>query len=196
MSGEKSKSDPEHLAWAITQRAEVQRTLLGLYEFVSNRSANSISRVPDQYILNHLIGAAFSLWRAVFLADTFRDHVSVHRDQRAFLEKVISDNAITFADDKSNRHWTVDYYLENAKFRIAQASSMSDHYNKTNTREVMQFLRLKGTMGVELTRYEWESAHYALRIMLKVLDPTTQLEARKPEAPKPTALEKLFVKDD
>src|SRR5262245_16163107 len=116
MNDVKQKSDPEHLAWAINERAEVQRTLLGLYEFVSNRSPDSIPVVPDQHILNHLIGAAFSLWRAVFLADTFRDHVSVHRDQRAFLDKVISDNAITFADDKNNRHWTVDYYLENAKF--------------------------------------------------------------------------------
>jgi hypothetical protein len=189
------KGDPEHLAWAIDQRAEVQRTLLGLYEFVSRNPVEGIPTVPDQYILNHLIGAAFSLWRAVFLADTFRDHVTIHRDQKAFLEKVISDNAITFADDKNNRHWTVDYYLENAKFRIAQASTMSDHYNKTKTHaDVMQFLRIKGTMGVELTRYEWESAHYALRVMLKVLDPSTKLEARKPEAPKPTALEQLFEK--
>ena len=29
----------------------------------------------------------------------------------AFLERLITDNTITFGDDKVNRHWTIGYYL-------------------------------------------------------------------------------------
>jgi hypothetical protein len=48
----------------------------------------------QKYVLGYLIGAAFSLWRAVFLADTFRDDLSVHGTQEQFLKTVITDNAI------------------------------------------------------------------------------------------------------
>ena len=94
------KPDEGHLAWAIDQRAEIQRTLLVLYGFVRHSSPDSLDH-DTRYLLDLLIGAAFSLWRAVFLAETFRDVVQVHQSQEAFLLKVITDNAITFADDKA-----------------------------------------------------------------------------------------------
>jgi hypothetical protein len=62
-------------------------------------------------LLELLIGAAFSLWRAVFLAETVRDVVQIHESEEGFLLKVITHNAVTFADDQSNRHWTVEYYF-------------------------------------------------------------------------------------
>jgi hypothetical protein len=52
-----------------------------------------------RYLLDLLIGAAFSLGRAVFLAETVRDVLS----QEEFLRKVITDKAITSADDRDNR---------------------------------------------------------------------------------------------
>jgi hypothetical protein len=112
------KPDPRHLAWAIEQRAEIQRTLLALYEFVRCHPASAID-TWDKYLLDSLVGAAFSLWRAAFLAETLREDAKIHESQEAFLEKLITDNSITFGDDKINRHWTVGYYLENAKYRLA-----------------------------------------------------------------------------
>ncbi len=141
------KPDEGHLAWAIDQRAEIQRTLLVLYGFVRHSSPDSLDH-DTRYLLDLLIGAAFSLWRAVFLAETFRDVVQVHQSQEAFLLKVITDNAITFADDKANRRWTVEYYLENAKFRLARAIGYADaHKGLKLTNDLMPFLRLRGTLG-------------------------------------------------
>jgi hypothetical protein len=198
MVAESKKPDIGHLAWAIDQRAEIQRTLLALYEFVRRR------RPPqpfhENYVLGYLIGAAFSLWRAVFLAETFRDDVSIHGSQENFLEKVITDNAIGFNDDKQNRHWTVGYYLENAKFRLSNAIGYVESHatafgldDKPGlAARLMPFLRLTGTMGVEMTRYEWETAHYVLRCLFKVIEPKTSIEAKKSDAPKPSGLEEFL----
>ncbi len=198
MTDESAKPDLEHLAWAIDQRAEIQRTLLALYEFV--RHHRPPRGTEENYVLGYLTGAAFSLWRAVFLAETFRDDASVHASQEKFLEKVITDNAIGFSDDKQNRHWTVGYYLENAKFRLSEATMYVENHarafnlddNPQLLAKLMPFLRLTGTMGVDLTRYEWESAYYALRFLFKFVEPNTPMEAKPPEAPKPKALEGLL----
>jgi hypothetical protein len=77
------------LAWAIDQRAEVQHTLRALYEFVRHHLPPTLD-LDARCLLDHLIGAAFSLWRAVFLADTFRDEIHIHQSQEAFLLKVIN----------------------------------------------------------------------------------------------------------
>lgn len=99
-----------------------------------------------------MIAAAFSLWRAVFLAEAFRDIETIHRSQEAFLEKLITDNAIGFSDDKVNRHWTVEYYLENAKLRLGRIAQFADHHLGIKVaQEVIQNLRLRGTMGIDLT---------------------------------------------
>jgi hypothetical protein len=63
---------------------------------------------------------------------------------------------------------------------------------ETPSAVLLPFLRLTGTMGVELTRYEWESAHYVLRSLFNVLEPKTLMEAKKPAAPKPRGLEEFL----
>jgi len=72
-------------------------------------------------VLGYLIRAAFSLWRAVFLAETFRDDTEIYTSQEKFLEKVITDNAIGFSDDKKIGIGPLGTYLENAKFRLSKA---------------------------------------------------------------------------
>src|SRR6516164_133481 len=130
---ESYKSDVEHLRWAVDQRAEIQRTLLALYEYVRKTTSAAGYADPKAYLLDNLIGAAFSLWRAAFLAETFRTDESVFRSQELFLAKVISDNSIQFSDDKVNRAWTVGYYLDSAKLRIERASTYADHHLKTDS---------------------------------------------------------------
>jgi hypothetical protein len=55
-----AKPDEEHLAWAIDQRADVQHTLLALYGFVQYHPPPKLDH-DAQYLLDLLIGAAFSL---------------------------------------------------------------------------------------------------------------------------------------
>ena len=198
MTDESAKPDLEHLAWAIDQRAEIQRTLLALYEFVRHRRPPR--RTEENYVLGYLIRAAFSLWRAVFLAETFRDDTEIYTSQEKFLEKVITDNAIGFSDDKKigiGRLGTIwrtrnfvcqrpTVYIENH----ARAFNLNE--NPGVVAKVMPFLRLTGTMGVELTRYEWESAHYALRLLFKIIEPDAPIQAQLPNAPKPKGLEEFL----
>src|SRR3954469_21549169 len=67
------------------------------------------------------LGAAFSLWRAVFLAwpdDLARTFDVTKPDSLVFLRKVIDTNAIAFSDDVTARHWASGYYLNNARYRL------------------------------------------------------------------------------
>jgi hypothetical protein len=194
---ESNKPDIEHLRWAVEQRAEIQRTLLALYEYVRKTTPVASYADPKVYLLDNLIGAAFSLWRAAFLAETFRTDESVFRSQELFLAKVISDNSIQFSDDKVNRAWTVGYYLDSAKLRIERASTYADHHLKTDShRHVLQHLRIRGTLGVPLTEWEWESAHFALRHMITILDPTTRVKPVAPKGPRPEGLENVLLGDE
>ena len=131
MNNIKQKKEPEieHLEWLVERRTEVQRSLLALYKYVRS-IRNGPENIIDTRILNHLIAAAFSLWRAVFLSETGRDWKSVLEGQKEFLASVVSDNAITYGDDKRNRAWTVGYYLENAKLQLAAACHLASIYKK------------------------------------------------------------------
>ena len=142
-----SKPDFDHLKWAIDKRADIQRTLLALYTYVRRRPVKNIKPI-DVDLLDDIIGAAFSLWRAVFLVDTLREQTIVHNSQENFLAKVISDNSITFNDDKIDRHWTVGYYLENAKLRLKQTLFYIDHRASTTLQvRLGPALHFKGTVG-------------------------------------------------
>lgn len=177
------KPDIVHLAWAIDQRAKIQHTLLALYEYVRSNEPDQREWVKPS-LLDHLIAAAFSLWRAVFLAEDTRTLVSIRKAQEEFLASVISTNAIGFGDDKRNSAWTVSYYLENAKHRLMAAHHIAEHYMKDKSLDtVLSLVRLKGTDDVRLTRYEWESIHMAVRIMLKLLCPDLKLPIEAPTIP-------------
>jgi hypothetical protein len=134
--------------------------------------------------LDHLIAAGFSLWRAVFLSESDRDFIAIHKGQEKFLESVLTNNAITFADDKTNRAWTVSYYLENAKHRLAAAQALTEEYLKDKSRDrILPLLRLRGTRDVALTRYEWECVHAAMRLIVKILNPDSKLPLLQPNLP-------------
>jgi hypothetical protein len=177
------KPDLGHLTWALDQRVEIQRTLLELYRYVRENAPSDSDWVKPK-ILDHLIAAGFSLWRAVFLSESDRDFVSIHKSQEKFLEQVLTNNAITFSDDKNNRAWTVSYYLENAKHRLAAAQVLAEHYMKDKLREsILRLLRLTGTNDVALTRYELECVHAALRLLLLILHPQSNLPPVQPALP-------------
>jgi hypothetical protein len=187
------KPDPDHLRWAVDQRGEVQRTLLAVYNHVRNHHPADRDFV-HKHMIDHFAGAAFSLWRAVFLAETFRDDVNVHNSLEAYLAKLIADNSVTFGDDKLARDWTVGYYLENAKLRVWRASALWDHYEKDQTwAKVEKYLHLGGGTEAGFTRYEWECAHYALRLLFKTFHPSTDLVPVPPQLPKPVGLEEMFL---
>jgi hypothetical protein len=155
------------MLWAIDKRADVQRSMVALYEYVRSHTPDA-QKFDDTYLLDHLIAAAFNLWRAAFLTDTSRSMEEIRKSQEAFLEKVITENSIGFSDDKKHRHWTVEFYLEGAKLRLLRAIALCDEYKGTNLHaEIIRFLRLRGTGGRDLNEWEWECAHYVLKRIFK-----------------------------
>ena len=174
--------DVDHLKWAINRRADIQHTLLALYDYV-NRTPPDRDWVKN-HLLDHLIAASFSLWRAAFLSESDREMADIHKSQKAFLASVVSTNAITFQDDYKNRAWTVSYYLEAAKYRLGTAHHIADHHMKHKSLDkVLPLIRLRGTDDMALTRYEWECTHSALRIIFKVFHPDLSLPMLRPNLP-------------
>ena len=164
-------------------KSQIQHSMLGLIQFAEANPPSKLSP-QDKNVFNHLVGAAFSLWRAVFLADAGRNPDEIHQSQTQFLAKVVSDNSITYSDDKLNRHWTVGYYLENAKLRLAHSIQILDHFRGTKlTTSLMPSIRLTGD-ATELTEYEWECAHFVLRSIFCELWPASTVRPLKPNMPR------------
>jgi hypothetical protein len=176
-----SEEEIKHLRWAISERANVQTTLLALYQMLRQRPANQFPSWWEETLNDHFLGAGFALWRAVFLADSPRDLVSSVAAQERFLKQLLSTNAITFGDDRKNSAWTVTFYLEDAKLRIGAAYQFLLHHLSEEQQttmglpEVVRYLRLRGRQPVDM-RWEWQAAHTALRILLN--SPYTDLKLR------------------
>jgi len=190
MTDSQPKLDLLALEWAIEQRGKIQQTILALYKYAKSQPPEGPG-FPKSYLLDHLSAASFSLWRAAFLTDGSRDPYSIDEEQTNFLVTVLNTNAINFSDDRKYQAWAVSFYLENAKNRLSYAVGIADEYVGARTRAtVMPMLRLRGTSEGEkgkgdraITRYEWECAHRALRMLLKVLDPTCDLAIENPKMP-------------
>jgi hypothetical protein len=181
------KPDIAHLEWAIDHRAKIQHTLLALYEYVRRAAPFHTNPIINDLLLDHLIAAAFSLWRAIFLIERARSEETVHHAQEKFLATVVSANAITFSDDRTNSAWSFTYYLENAKHRIVAAQQLVLHHPSDASKAVdlQQIIRLVRLRGGEVShmRYEWECAHTALRMLFTVLEPDTSLKVEQPNPP-------------
>jgi hypothetical protein len=65
-----------------------------------------------------LISVCFSLWRAVFLSEKTGKRSAVFDDGFKFLERIIEDNAIAYAQDKAMREWSFNYYTRAARYSL------------------------------------------------------------------------------
>jgi hypothetical protein len=117
-----AQSKLEHLKWAIQSRAKNQDCslrLLALFEKYEDKwKTRKFSRAAQD-----LIAVSFSLWRATFLADKTSKRAVVFDHGRAFLEKIIEDNSISYPQDKYSREWTFNYYTRNARSSLQQLAN-------------------------------------------------------------------------
>jgi hypothetical protein len=139
---------PEHLEWMIEGRAKNQSTALKLYELFQH-DAKTLKGYS--FRLQELAGVAFSLWRAVFLADREGTVAEKNSDAKLFLGKMLTDNAITFAQDRASREWTFNYYLDNALLRL-------DDLGESN---------LKPPKGSRSGKNRWDYLHRAFARQVK-----------------------------
>ena len=132
-------------------------------------------------MLDALIAAAFSLWRAVFLADHPSGDISRRRAQEEFLATVISTNAITFADDRRNNAWSVLYYMSTALARLWSTAGLLDNMKGSGTtKDITSMIAYSIEHDAYATRQEWEGLHAALRGLFNLLEPESALLIERP----------------
>jgi len=99
--------------WLIPRRLESQQLLLDVYKYLQSRA-----------IFGLIVGASFSLWRAVFLAEPKREWEGpggILDGAKDLLDKLLENNAILYSEEKKIEGWSVGYYLNNAYYRIHSA---------------------------------------------------------------------------
>jgi hypothetical protein len=110
--------DDDNLQWMVESRNKIQSLMLRLLKARANPSTGE---------WQFMVGAAFSLWRAVFLAhpnDGWQTRgEDIEENAATFLRKVIETNSVSFGDDLSNRVWSGGYYINNARFRLGIRST-------------------------------------------------------------------------
>lgn len=117
-----TKPEIKNLHWAIEARARSQRLLLALYEFVGERDSVSLGASEESKVFGSLVGVAFSLWRAAFLADMpTRTWEQALEDTQELLAAVLTTNTIAFTTEYKLQGWTGGFYLTNARLRLESA---------------------------------------------------------------------------
>ncbi|WP_162932276.1 hypothetical protein [Solimonas sp. K1W22B-7] len=108
------RQEHSHLRWLVESRAANQLASLRLLAVIdSNHQKIRRSRTLSLKA-QILVGACFSLWRAAFLADKTGAKEAVLTNTRAFLAKMLADNAIAYPQDRASREWTFNYYMNSA----------------------------------------------------------------------------------
>lgn len=109
--------------WLVPKRSEIQHALLDLLVIgtVLARKKRLSPNAVEWRLFGWLVGAGFSLWRAVFTAEKKLDEQINHKAARDFLQNVIRTNAVGFQQEQNS--WSYGYYLNNARFRLIEAHS-------------------------------------------------------------------------
>jgi hypothetical protein len=97
-------------------RNRVQTLLFEVVGFRGRVTAETNETLRKSFLL--LVGASFSLWRAVFLTDPDRSDKAILGHALDFLDTVVADNAIGYPTEKRDQNWAVGYYLNNAMYRL------------------------------------------------------------------------------
>lgn len=127
-------------AWLVDRRSRVQQLCLELYEYLQK---NPIAVQNHWRFFSPLLASAFSLWRAVFLADTSRTWPDIYQHARTFLKILIEDNAINYPQDRTTRAYSASYYLDNAKYRLAALwDEMPNSYEPEYRKKYAAFWRI------------------------------------------------------
>ena len=123
--------------WLIERRWRIQCLCLELHEYLAK---NAIPVRADWPFFSPLLAAAFSLWRAAFLADATRKWEDIYEDAQKFFGFLIEDNAINYPQDRTTRAYSAGYYLNNAKFRLKELwESIPEHYEPMQRAKFLPF---------------------------------------------------------
>lgn len=161
-------NDVNQLRWLVNERSSIQKAMLELYEL----SADLTTDVSDSRTsaIHMLTGAAFSLWRAVFLTDHEYSVENNNTHLRTYLRIALHDNAIAYPQDKGSKTFASGYYLNNAYFRLLRVKGfLQDHKSLAKDEEVFWALEHKDIFHTEHREKAWEAACRALEAGIRIL---------------------------
>ncbi len=166
-----NKEDLERLNRVVAGRSRIQ---LLAYELLRLMHANhgghaSVGMTHNTYDI--LVGATFSLWRAIFLADGISEWDSVLTNAETFLEKLVRDNAIGYLDDWKSKDWSFMYYLNNARSRLKELTETSPKFrNALEEDGLSKNLESPVVGSFSLSTWDWHCAALSIAIRLLELD--------------------------
>ena len=145
MATGESLENRHDLDWLVEARNRIQSLMLRLLQ--------QWEQLPS-FRRQTVLGAAFSLWRAVFLLaiDAEQPLDPVDAAARKFLNRVVRTNAVTFSDDMRTRSWSSVYYVENAVQRIENLTG--------------QKFAAYGTSPIGTVRDAWNEAFEQLDVLI------------------------------
>lgn len=164
-----NKPTAEFLNWLVPARADIQRSLLNLYNLAQGNDLRAEQLAIESSIHRLLVGAGFSLWRAVFQAQTdlsIEDNVKASDD---FLIKLVHHNSIQYSSEQNS--WSFGYYLNNAKYRIIAIYDRMPEPYKTDLAPDIETIR-RGTprsAGTKYSRNTWDSIYAVFERMSGML---------------------------
>lgn len=156
--------DAKHLGWVIDSRRENQAATLRLYKLFETYKDEIHDPILSKKA-QRLVGVAFSLWRAAFLADKTGKRTKVLSDARGFLAKMLTDNAISFQNDRNLREWAFNYYMNAATDSLALLAREWPSVTKELEKRGKKAKKVIRGKGIPSRR--WESHHKAF---VKALD--------------------------
>ena len=156
--------DHTHLEWLIRSRESNQRASLQLHKLIHAHFEKIKGKKPLSVKAQVLTSVCFSLWRAAFLADKTGTHEATLKDLQAFLGKMLTDNAITYPQDRASREWTFNYYVEAAKSGLLILAKHWPAVSDTLS------VKKKVTKGTTPAGRRWDRHQAALQVALEYFD--------------------------
>jgi hypothetical protein len=116
---QKDESDRlKRLTELVESRSKIMGLSLAILKVMRTEDVSTSESTLNKRHASLMVGIVFSLWRAVFLFHQPKNWEATLSDAQNFLEKVIADHIINFADDFRERGWSFAYYINNAHLRM------------------------------------------------------------------------------
>jgi hypothetical protein len=169
-----AKKDFGGLCWLIHNRNRNQQSAIFLLNLLIENS-EKIQAKKLNLFSQGLVGVVFSLWRAVFLAEKNGYREDSFDSAIGFLHVLIADNAINYAQDKKEKEWTFNYYVNNAKLILINS------YAQMNSRHLVPKWVVKSRTPKELWEYtqnliETILSNFASELGVTIDEPVTKVK--------------------
>ena len=154
----------EDMEWLVDRRSKIQALLVRIYSTIGDDLPVTSMGASVKFLL---VGVGYSLWRAVFLAESTRDWKTVNEHAKDFLRKLIKDNAIGYPQESATKAWTVGYYLNSAYHRLNRAYHILA-LDAALRKNVQDFIESQSADGFQPALMEhWDMAYGAATELLE-----------------------------